>query len=90
MAYLDQGRLGLVEPIDQLLGRHRLLTWAKDGQPPPQGLGWVQLPAEWGQRALATQWDEALARPWLGAGGEATPADLETLFLNLSGELGHG
>lgn len=84
---LDGGRVRCDEAVADLLERHRVLTWADPAPAPPPALEALALPASVGHRALALRWDDPVAAPWLAAGGEAAPADLETIYLSLTGEL---
>ncbi len=86
---LDDGRITCDEPVTELLGRHRLLSWDAPVPPPPEALQPAFLPWALGKRALACDWDEDVARLWLSQGGRAEPADLETVYLSLTGELEH-
>jgi ABC-type multidrug transport system ATPase subunit len=86
---LDEGRIVCDEPVADLLARHRILAWESPVPPPPEALQPAFLPWALGRRALACDWDEDVARLWLAQGGRAEPADLETVYLSLTGELEH-
>lgn len=85
-AFLDGGEMVLHDSVESLLARHRVLLW-KGMAAPPRALAWHELPSVMGNRALATQWDEEMASEWVEAGGEVEPAELELVYLSLSGEL---
>lgn len=84
---MDAGRVVCDEPVIDLLARHRLLAWESPVPPPPDALQPIILPWALGRRALVCDWDEDLARLWLARGGRSEPADLETVYLSLTGEL---
>jgi ABC-2 type transport system ATP-binding protein len=86
---LDDGRIACDEPVAELLARHRMLAWEPPVPPPPEALSPAFLPWALGRRALACDWDEDAAGLWLAQGGRAEPADLETVYLSLTGELEH-
>lgn len=86
---IDGGRVVCDEPVIDLLARHRLLAWEAPVPPPPEALHPIILPWALGRRALVCDWDEELARMWLARGGRSQPADLETVYLSLTGELEH-
>ena len=88
LVVLDKGRASCDEPVADLLARHRIVAWDDSLLPPPDKLQVLPLPSSIGSRALALAWDEELARPWLASGGEVMRADLETVFLALTGDLG--
>jgi ABC-2 type transport system ATP-binding protein len=84
---LSHGRLIADHRVENLLESHRILHWEADA--PPPALGLIPLPDRFSHRALATAWDETAARAWLSRGGRAEPADLETIYLGLTGEVRH-
>lgn len=86
---VDDGRVVCDEPVVELLARHRLLAWEAPVPPPPEALQPIVLPWALGRRALVCDWDEDIARLWLAQGGRSDPADLETVYLSLTGELEH-
>jgi ABC-2 type transport system ATP-binding protein len=86
---LDDGRIACDESIEDLLARHRILAWDSPVPPPPEALQPAFLPWALGKRALACDWDDDVAKLWLSQGGRAEPADLETVYLSLTGELDH-
>jgi ABC-2 type transport system ATP-binding protein len=86
---VDHGRVVHDERIDELLARYRILAWESPTPVPPPALDLVYLPWALGKRALAQDWDEDVARLWLAQGGRVERADLETVYLALTGELAH-
>ena len=86
---LNGGKVSCNETIPDLLARHRIIAWDRGGPNPPAELDWVELPTASGSRALSRSWDEDRARSWLRAGGSEDRADLETVYLSLTGELEH-
>lgn len=86
---IDDGRVVCDEPVDELLSRHRLLAWESPVPPPPDALNPILLPWALGRRALVCDWDPEIARLWLSRGGRCEAADLETVYLSLTGELEH-
>ncbi|HET6585456.1 MAG TPA: ABC transporter ATP-binding protein [Nannocystaceae bacterium] len=86
---LDDGKIACDESIAELLARHRILAWDTPVPPPPEALQPAFLPWALGKRALACDWDDDVAKLWLSQGGRAEPADLETVYLSLTGELDH-
>lgn len=89
LVLLQQGKAVCDAPVADLLLRHRLLAWEAPLESPPKALDLLPLPDRMGQRALARRWDAALAAPWLSRGGREAPADLETIYLSLTGEVTH-
>jgi len=86
LVLLDRGRASCDEAVSSLLERHRILSWDGDVLDPPAALSAQPLPSPLGHRAIALAWSEDAARPWLASGGRAEPADLETIYLSLTGE----
>lgn len=86
---IDGGRVIHDERVDELLSRYRILAWEPPTPVPPAALDLVYLPWALGRRALAQDWDEDAARMWLSQGGRVERADLETVYLALTGELAH-
>ena len=86
---IASGRVVCDEPVADLLSRHRLLAWESPVPPPPAALSPIMLPWALGRRALVCEWDADLARLWLSQGGRCEAADLETVYLALTGELEH-
>jgi ABC-2 type transport system ATP-binding protein len=86
---LGDGRVACNEPVADLLERHRILEWDKTTPTPPEALDLMVLRSPFGHRALAHSWDEDVAALWLERGGKAHPADLETIYLSLTGGLHH-
>lgn len=86
---LRQGQVACDEAISSLLERHRVLSWDERKPGPPAGLDLLPLPSRLGPRALARRWDEHEAAAWLASGGEVNLADLETIYLSLTGEVEH-
>lgn len=84
---LDEGHVTCDEGVSDLLARHRLLSWDSPVPPPPEALQPALLPWALGRRALACDWNEDVARLWMAQGGKVQPADLETVYLSLTGEL---
>lgn len=89
LVVIDGGRVLHDERVDDLLSRYRILAWEPPTPPPPAVLDLVYLPWALGRRALAQDWNDAFARHWLGLGGRVERADLETVYLALTGELAH-
>lgn len=83
---LEEGRCACDEEILSLQERHRVLTWDR-GPGPDAAWDPLTLPAAFGHRALARRWDEVGGGRWLAEGGRAEPADLETVYLALTGEV---
>ena len=88
LVVIQDGRVAVDEPIPELLERHRVLSWDGPGEPDPRW-GAVALPSPLGRRALATRWGEEASAAWRRAGGMEAPADLETIYLGLTGEVRH-
>jgi ABC-2 type transport system ATP-binding protein len=86
---VDQGRVLHDERVDDLLARYRVLAWEAPTPVPPAELDLVFLPWALGRRALAQDWDDDVARRWQALGGRVERADLETVYLALTGELAH-
>ena len=86
---VSDGKVTCNEAVSDLLERHRVLDWDDPTPPPPEALDVILLPSAFGHRALAHSWNEDLARLWLDRGGRAGPADLETVYLSLTGALEH-
>jgi ABC-2 type transport system ATP-binding protein len=86
---VSDGKVVCNELVSDLLERHRILEWDAPTPPPPEALDLMHLPGPLGRRALAHSWDESLANLWLERGGRAGPADLETIYLSLTGGLHH-
>jgi len=84
---LDDGHVTCDEGVADLLARHRMLSWDAPVPPPPEALQPAFLPWALGRRALACDWNEDVARLWMAQGGQVHPADLETVYLSLTGEL---
>lgn len=87
LVYLEDGRISCDEAMDALLERHQVLLWSESVAQPPKELDWIELPTTMGKRALARSWNEDAAYTWLAQGGERETADLETIYLSLTGEL---
>lgn len=86
---LGNGHVQCDEAMETLLGRHRIVEWDDDIPDPPDRLDVVPLPRLSGQRGLAHSWDPELAQMWVTQGGREAPADLETIYLSLTGALEH-
>jgi ABC-2 type transport system ATP-binding protein len=86
---VSEGRVLCNEAVPDLLARHRVLDWDEPAPPPPEKLDIILLPSAFGHRALAHSWNEELAALWLTRGGRAAPANLETVYLSLTGALEH-
>jgi len=86
---VHDGHVTCNEDVADLLVRHRVLDWDEPTPPPPEGLDYILLPSAFGHRALAHSWNEELAALWLSRGGRAAPANLETVYLSLTGALEH-
>ncbi len=86
---IDGGRVIHDERVDELLARYRILAWEPPTPVPPAALDLVYLPWALGRRALAQDWDSDIARHWQAQGGRVERADLETVYLALTGELAH-
>lgn len=86
---VDHGRVMHDERVDELLARYRILAWEAPTPVPPAALDLVFLPWALGRRALAQDWDDDVARRWQAQGGRVERADLETVYLALTGELAH-
>lgn len=86
---INEGRVACDEPVDDLLGRYRVLEWDEGVPPPPEALDVVPLPSLLGRRSLAHSWDAELAQLWMERGGRVSTADLETVYLSLTGALEH-
>lgn len=86
---VDHGKVAHDERVDELLDRYRVLAWETPTPPPPGELDLVFLPWALGRRALAQDWDPQRAERWISRGGRVERADLETVYLALTGELAH-
>ena len=86
---ISEGRALCNESVADLVARHRVLDWDDPTPPPPETLDFVLLPSACGHRALAHSWNDELATLWLSKGGRAGAADLETIYLSLTGALEH-
>jgi len=86
---VDHGKVIHDERVDDLLSRYRILAWEQPTPVPPADLDLVYLPWALGRRALAQDWNEDVARLWLAQGGRVERADLETVYLALTGELAY-
>ena len=86
---VSEGKIVCDEPVAELLDRHRSLSWDEDTPPPPEALDVMVLPSLFGRRALAHSWDPDLAQLWMERGGRVEPADLETVYLSLTGGSEH-
>ncbi len=86
---VSEGKIVCDEPVADLLARHRALSWDEDTPPPPEALDVMLLPSLFGRRALAHSWDPELAQLWMERGGRVEPADLETVYLSLTGGSDH-
>lgn len=82
---VGDGKVACDEAVADLLARHHLLEWDEDVPRPPDALDVMPLPGPLGRRALAHSWDPDLARLWMEQGGRVAPADLETIYLSLTG-----
>lgn len=86
---VNDGKIVCDEPVAELLERHRALLWDEDTPRPPEALDVMVLPSLFGRRALAHSWDPELAQLWMERGGRVEPADLETVYLSLTGGVEH-
>lgn len=88
MVFLQDGRIGIDEAIPELVERHRVLRWDGAWTPPP---GWeaLDLPSAFGRRAVVPRWRPQYEAECRARGVDMSTADLETIYLVLTGEVEH-